>query len=89
MKVICPDCGSDELRSNDVVLSTHDIASFDADGVPEFSDNGSEIWYDSMEPAKPLLPYECCNCMRPFSVDEIKKLLVDDNYFPEDDDGTP
>ena len=71
----CPHCGSRDFRSNDHVMCSTDIDEWEVDEngalIPEYSDCEAETYWDTVDPVDPEKPYECAECMKPFSSAEI------------------
>jgi hypothetical protein len=75
VRVVCPKCGSDRIRSVDTVICTNEVVQWvrgeDGKPKPNNYDNG-ETWWDSCEP-HPTHPYDCADCSAEFkSLDELK-----------------
>lgn len=84
MKATCPHCGSHEIRSNDLIAATCDVDSWNEDGTPNFTSNGSEIHWDATGPANEDLPYECADCFKGISEAQILASLTEDETEDED-----
>lgn len=71
----CPHCGSENLASNDHVFARCDIESFqvseDGSVHTEYASTGSEVYWDSQEPANPAQPYVCGGCDRTMGLLEL------------------
>lgn len=74
-KIRCPNCGSTNLRSNDHILATCDVASWSiaADGSleAEYTDSGTEVYWDTQEPVDEDHPWECADCETGFSEEHL------------------
>lgn len=66
LSLACPHCGSTNLASNDRVYATCEIAGFQVTEAgtlrEEYGMGGSEVHWDSSEPANPDKPYTCNDC---------------------------
>jgi hypothetical protein len=61
----CPRCGSEELRSFDVVPVASRIVGWTeihGELVPDF-DGKAEVFWDGQRAADPAFPYECVACL--------------------------
>lgn len=88
LKVVCPHCGSDRIRSVDTVITTNEVTGWERDAngglVPTGYDNG-ETWWDSSE-AHPTHPYDCADCGAEFKdTSELKVVEAED----DEEDGDP
>lgn len=74
MKVVCPHCGSDDIRCVDKVINVIPVVAWrvDAEGEPKPADYGSgQVIWDACEVAVPGKPYECGDCSKSLAASEL------------------
>ena len=74
MKVMCPNCGSGQIRSVDVVQVTNHVTRWTKDESDELTPvnfSGGTVHWDSTTPADPSRPYDCAPCLRNYAAHEL------------------